>query len=134
MLTYNGSLKQNSRRLRANMTDAERRLWSKIRAHQLGLPFSRQKIIGPYIADFYCHQARLVIEVDGGQHFSEEAYQKDKKRDNYMGNKGLRVLRFSDTDVLTSIDGVVDTILVAISTPAKENPLDPPLPKGEDRH
>jgi very-short-patch-repair endonuclease len=73
MLSYNKSLKQLSRSLRTNRTDAERLLWSKIRGKQLkGQQFYGQKIVGEYIVDFYCPKSRLVIEVDGGQHYSAE--------------------------------------------------------------
>jgi very-short-patch-repair endonuclease len=73
MLPYNNKLKPFSRSLRSNMTDAERLLWSKIRWKQFkGVQFYRQKIIGNYIADFYCPKLKLVIEVDGGQHYSAE--------------------------------------------------------------
>jgi len=94
------------------MTDAERLLWSKLKGKQLkDLQFNRQKPIGNYIADFYCLKAKLVIEVDGGQHYSCDGKQKDKIRDDYMAQHGLRVLRFSDRDVLKNIDGVIETIL-----------------------
>ena len=73
MLSYNKDLKQLSRNLRSNMTDAEMLLWSRIRGKQLkGFQFYRQKIIGKYIADFYCPKASLVIEIDGGQHYDIE--------------------------------------------------------------
>lgn len=94
------------------MTDAERLLWSKIRNKQLkDYRFARQKIIGNYIADFFCSQALLVIELDGGQHYTPDGIQKDKIRDDYINSLGLRVLRFSDRDVLTNISGVIDEIM-----------------------
>ena len=78
----NKSLKQLSRNLRRNMTDAEKLLWSKIRDKQLkGVQVYRQKIIGNYIADFYCPKTRLVIEINGGQHYSAEGEEKDRLRD-----------------------------------------------------
>jgi len=93
------------------MTDAEKALWSKLRMKQLkGLMFSRQKPLGGYIVDFYCHKAKLVIEVDGGQHFNDEAVENDKVRDEFMGSTGLTVLRFMNTDVLNNIDGVIEVI------------------------
>ncbi len=79
------------------MTDAERLLWSKIRGKQLkGFQFYRQKIIGNYIADFFCPKSKLVIEVDGGQHYSAEGKEKDRMRNDYMKRTGITVLRFSD--------------------------------------
>jgi len=111
MLSYNKRLKERSRFLRGNMTDAERLLWSRVRRKQLkGCQFYRQKTIGNYIVDFYCPEANLIIEVDGGQHYSLEGEQKDGVRDSYMGQLGLKVLRFSDREVLENLDGVVEAI------------------------
>ena len=76
-----------------------------------GFQFYRQKIIGDYIVDFFCHRANLVIELDGGQHYTEEGAESDRQRDEYMRNCGLKVLRFSDTDVLKNVEGVVQIIL-----------------------
>ncbi len=111
MLSYNKSLKQLSRNLRINMTDAEKLLWSKIRGKQLkGFQFYRQKIIGNYIADFYCPKSKLVIEVDGGHHYSDEGKEKDNIRDDYMKETGITVIRFSDREVLNNIDAVLEEI------------------------
>ncbi len=111
MLSYNKGLKPFSQQLRNNLTDAERRLWVRIRGKQLkGLQFYRQKTIGDYIVDFYCPKAKLVIELDGGQHYTEEGKEKDKVRDDYLAGVGLQVLRFSDREVLTQIDGVLEKI------------------------
>jgi very-short-patch-repair endonuclease len=93
------------------MTDAERLLWSKIRAKQLkGYQFYRQRIIGNYIVDFYCPKAKLVIELDGGQHYSNEGLERDKIRDDYVSEQKLKVLRFSDRDVFENLNGVVERI------------------------
>jgi len=111
MLHYDRNLKQLSRELRENMTDAERQLWSKIRMKQLkGYQFYRQKPIGDYIVDFFCPRAKLVIEIDGSQHFSDEMTEYDRIRDEHMSSLGLRVLRFTNTEVLTHTDGVVERI------------------------
>ena len=111
MLPYNKDIKQLSRNLRSNMTDAEMLLWSKLRGKQLkGFQFYRQKIIGDYIADFYCPKARLVIEVDGGQHFDVEAREKDRERDCYMTKAEITVLRVSNSDVLGNIEAVLEMI------------------------
>ena len=108
---YNRKLKTLSRQLRKNMTDAEEVLWSKIRLKQLkDCQFYRQKIIGNYIVDFYCPKAKLVIEVDGGQHYNDEGIKKDKVRDDYMRSHKLKVLRFSDLDVFENLDAVVEMI------------------------
>ena len=93
------------------MTDAEKMLWSRLKGKQLkGHQFNRQKPIGSYIVDFYCLPAKLVIEVDGGQHYSPDGKEKDRVRDDYMAQNGLRVLRFSDRDIFENMDGVVETI------------------------
>jgi very-short-patch-repair endonuclease len=93
------------------MTVAEQFLWSKIRMKQVqGCWFYRQKPVGIYVADFYCPKVKLVIEVDGGQHYSDEVIEYDRARDNYMASLGLRVLRFTNIDVLTNIEGVVEVI------------------------
>ena len=111
MLSYNKDLKQFSQQLRKNMTDAELRLWSRIRGKQLkGLQFYRQKTIGNYIVDFYCPKAKLVIELDGGQHYTEEGKEKDQIRDGYLAGEGLKVLRFSDREALTQIEDVLRKI------------------------
>ncbi len=111
MHPYNPKLRQLSQNLRKNMTDAEKLLWSKLRMKQLkGYMFSRQKPLGEYIADFYCHQAKLVIEVDGGQHFSDESIEYDNVRGQFIESMGLTVLRFTNSDVIENIEGVVETI------------------------
>ena len=112
MLIYNRNLKRYSAELRKNMTDAERRLWSRIRMRQInGCQFFRQRIIGDYIVDFFCPRAKLVIEVDGSQHDSDEIAAADRKRDQVLENRGLKVIRFNDADVLANIEGVVEKIL-----------------------
>ena len=111
MYLYDPKLKKRSQELRKNMTDAERLLWSRLRMKQLGgLMFSRQKPLGEYIADFYCHKAKLVIEVDGGQHFSGSSIEYDRIRDEFLENMGLTVLRFTNNDVMNNIEGVVEII------------------------
>ena len=131
MLAYNGNLKQAARTLRANMTDAERHLWAKVRFKQLkGCQFYRQKPIGDYIVDFFCPRAKLVIEVDGSQHFSDEMTEYDRIRDEYLIGLGLRVLRFTNTDVLMHTEAVVESIVENMRVSEEEIPLGPPLQKG----
>ncbi len=111
MLPYNKNLKQSSRQLRENMTDAERHLWAKIRMKQLkGYQFYRQKPIGDYIVDFFCPRAKLVIEIDGSHRLVGEMIEYDRIRDDYLSSHGLRVLRFTNTEVLTHIEGVVGSV------------------------
>ena len=134
MLPYNGNLKQYSRQLRENMTDAERQLWAKIRMKQLkGCQFYRQKPIGDYIVDFFYPRAKLVIEVDGSHHLVGEMIEYDRIRDEYLSSFGLRVLRFTNLDVLAHIERVVESIEgeTPEEIPPRKIPLGPPLRKGE---
>lgn len=101
-----------ARELRRNDTDAEARLWSVLRAHRLGgWRWKRQVPWGPFILDFLCVDAGVVVEVDGGQHADQVSY--DERRTAYVQHSGLRVLRFWNSDVLTNRDGVCLTILRA---------------------
>jgi very-short-patch-repair endonuclease len=127
MLPRVKKLKQPARILRKNLTDAEQKLWSKLRRKQLdGFIFYRQKVIGRYIVDFYCHQARLVVEVDGGQHFTNPGVMKDCRRDSYLNSLGLNVLRFNNIDVLKNCDGVVSNIMEYLLSVKKNPPVVPP--------
>ena len=120
MLEYSCTLKQPSRKLRTNMTDAEQKLWSRLRGKQLlDVQFYRQKPLGPYIVDFYSHAAALVIEVDGGQHYEEEHARKDAERDEHLSVLGLRVMRFDNLQVLLETDAVVEEIFKAIEERTK---------------
>ena len=111
MFFYNTKLKRYSRELRKNMTDAERLLWSKLRRKQLrNCQFYRQRIIGSYIVDFYCPKAKLIIEVDGGQHYNEEGNRRDKAREDYLKKLGMKILRIPDTEVFKNIEGVIEKI------------------------
>jgi len=95
--------------LRHAPTPAEKKLWLYLRASQLdGNSFRRQHAIGPYITDFCCIKAKLVIELDGSQHLEQEEY--DLQRTAFLESEGYRVLRFWDNDVMKNIDGVVMTI------------------------
>ncbi len=118
MLYYNKNLKGYSRQLRKDMTNAERLLWSRVRRKQLqGYKFYRQKIIGNYIVDFYCPKAKLVIEIDGGQHYEDEDIKKDNVRDDYLREQRLTVLRFSDRYVFDNLDGVIERINDNLESP-----------------
>jgi len=111
MLPYNKRLKPFSRELRKKMTEAEQRLWSRVRRKQLkDCTFNRQKIIGPYIVDFYCNGAKLIVELDGGQHYHGEGLKQDKVRDQYFTDLGLHVLRFSDREVFKNMEGALERI------------------------
>ena len=109
-------LRANARALRENSTDAERILWSELRDHRLnGSGFRRQVPIESYVADFICHAAHLVIELDGGQHFSDQAEQADAARSTVIEAKGFMVLRFSNHDVMKNRTGVLETIAAAVA-------------------
>lgn len=111
MLPFNKRLKYFARALRQDMTDAENRVWAKIRKKQLkGYQFHRQKNIGNYIVDFYCSAANLIIEIDGGQHYSDEGLRRDAVRDEYLEYFGFEVLRFSDRDVFENLEAVLDIV------------------------
>jgi very-short-patch-repair endonuclease len=123
-------LRSNARVLRKNSTDAERLLWSELRNHRLnGNGFRRQVPIGSFIADFMCHDARLVIELDGGQHFSDDQERADAARTAVIQGKGFRVLRFSNHDVMTNRAGVLETIVAALEARAPT----PTLPRKRER-
>ncbi|HEV8391237.1 MAG TPA: endonuclease domain-containing protein [Dongiaceae bacterium] len=103
----------NARKLREAMTDAERALWRVLRGrHLAGYRFRRQEPIDHYVVDFICYEARLIIEVDGGQHFESDA---DKKRDAHLEWRGFRVLRFWNNDVLSNPEGVCRAILETLT-------------------
>ncbi len=112
---YNPKLKKRARRLRKNMTEAEVRLWNHLRRKQIkGLQFFRQRPISNYIVDFYAPEEKLVIEVDGGQHYEEEGLEYDEKRDAFLEGLGLKVIRFSNLDVLRNIEGVVKKVIEVV--------------------
>jgi very-short-patch-repair endonuclease len=98
--------------LRRNMTPAEQKLWLRLRGGRLeGFHFRRQQIIDAYIVDFYCHKSRLVVELDGSSHLDRQEY--DLQRDKDLNPRGLRVLRFFNTDVNKDIETVLGVILAA---------------------
>jgi very-short-patch-repair endonuclease len=111
MERYNPKLKENSRTLRSNMTDAEQMLWHHLRRKQIqGVQFYRQKPLLSFIVDFYCPAAKLVIELDGSQHFEAGHQAKDQARDAALAGLGLRVLRFDNRQVLLETDAVLAVI------------------------
>lgn len=95
-----------ARTLRSNMTGAERRLWSVLRKRQVGVKFRRQVPIGPYVVDFLCHEARLIVEMDGWSHGSAVQQSRDVARDVYLRRVGFRVLRIWNCQVMEDIEGV----------------------------
>ena len=105
MLAKNNNLLYNARELRKNMTKEERRLWYDF-LKDYPVKIYKQRIIGNYIADFYCASARLVIEIDGSQHYDEDGKRSDAERDEYMKRQGLKILRFSNLDIKRNFEGV----------------------------
>lgn len=131
MLPYNRNLKPLARTLRSNMTDAEQRLWSRLRRKQvLDLQFYRQKPLAGYIADFYCAAAKLVIELDGAQHHEAAAQDWDRQRTAALQQLGLRVIRFDNRQVLLELEEVMNVIFAEV---AKAIPPSPPFAKGGDK-
>ena len=119
------TVRRRARRLRSNMTDAERRLWSLLRQQQIsGHRFRRQHPCGPFILDFVCLDAKLVIEVDGGQH--GELEQQDNERSAWLARQGFRVLRFWNHDVLKTPDAVGEAIMLALASDIAPPPLPSP--------
>ncbi|MBI3570200.1 MAG: endonuclease domain-containing protein [Gammaproteobacteria bacterium] len=113
---------RRARTLRNSLTDTERCLWSRLKRQQInGYKFRRQFPLGPYIVDFVSLEARLVIEVDGGQHAKQT--KKDELRDKWLVSQDFRVLRFWNNDVLRETDAVIETIVQALrSTPTPSLP------------
>lgn len=95
---------QIARKLRGNLTEAEKKLWYYLRGKNLGVKFRRQQPIGKYFPDFVCLEKFLIIEIDGGQHFASED---DKVRDEYFKKEYFTVLRFWNNEVLENVEGVL---------------------------
>ena len=134
--TWNVSkkLRGNARELRKNSTDAERILWSELRDHRLnGAGFRRQVPIKNYIVDFACHAAKLVVELDGGQHFTDQAEVADAARSAVIEARGFLVLRFSNHDVMTNRVGVLETIATALAERAPTLTLPRKRERGQEQ-
>lgn len=120
---------RRSRILRNNSTDAERFLWQRLRGRQLGgYRFRRQVPIGSYIADFVSIDAKLVIELDGGQHQEKRAY--DERRDRFMKTLGYRIIRFWDTQIIEETDAVLETIMRELESVRPHPSLPPQAGEG----
>jgi very-short-patch-repair endonuclease len=106
---------KHAKKLRSNMTDAEQRLWYRLRGHRFeNVKFKRQVPIGPYIVDFACLNRNLVLEIDGGQHADSE---RDRSRDQWLQAQGFHVLRFWNNDVLRQTDSVLEVIMNSLNAP-----------------
>ena len=110
---HNKNLVENSKNLRKNMTKEEKHLWYDF-LKNLPITIKRQKIFGNYIVDFYCAEARIVIELDGSQHYEDIAQEKDSVRDKYLNDIGIKVLRYSNYDVLNKFEAVCQDIYANI--------------------
>ena len=104
-LAYNFELRERARSLRSNMTPQEKHLWYDF-LNSYPVRFRRQRPIGDYIVDFYCPKAKLVVELDGNEHFTEEGRRSDARRKEYLESLGLKVLRFPDWDVVKNFERV----------------------------
>jgi very-short-patch-repair endonuclease len=122
---YSKSLVPIARVLRKQMTDAERKLWSLLRGHQVDVKFRRQVPFGCCVVDFYCAKAKLVIELDGSQHYTNKGTQSDIKRDDYMRKIGCEVIRYSNYEIFENEDGVMQDIFehVKVRTGKSLDPL-----------
>ena len=108
---YNPNNLNNAKHMRSNMTEAEAKMWNILRAKRFyGFKFKRQVLIGDYIVDFVCETKKIIIEIDGGQHNSEENIVYDKNRTIYLNSQGYEVLRFWNNEVLSNIEGVCEVI------------------------
>ncbi len=122
-------MRARARTLRREQTEAERAIWNLLRAHRLnGAGFRRQTPIGPYVADFMCRHAHLIVEIDGGQHFETGQAKRDARRDAFLAAKGFRVLRFHNHDVMTNRQGVAETIAASLAAAPS-----PTLPRKRGR-
>ena len=122
--------RSRAKQLRQTMTRAETLLWRYLKANRMdGIGFRRQTPIGNYIVDFVCFSANLVVELDGEPHDFEERQNADQRRDAFLAAEGFRVLRFTNGQVMSNLEGVVEAIRQAISFGASGSPLSPPLPR-----
>ncbi|MEN8251795.1 MAG: endonuclease domain-containing protein [Bacteroidota bacterium] len=106
---------KNAQFLRDNETKTEKLLWSRLRNKQLGVKFRRQHPIGNYIADFYCHKAQLVIELDGIYHERSSQRKTDKLRDEVLEELGIRILHFTDDEVINDMPSIITKIELQLS-------------------
>ncbi len=121
---------KTARRLRRNQTDVERMLWFRLRDRRLGgWKFRRQFPIDRFVVDFFCADAHLIVELDGGQHAAQAAA--DAQRTKILEAMGYLVLRYWNNDVMQNIDGVVEDITTALERHRSEPPHPHPLPSGE---
>lgn len=114
---------RSAKQLRREMSPPERLLWSRLRQRPSGIKFRNQHPAGPYVADFYCHEHRLIIEIDGVAHDMGDRPSRDLKRDHWFQYRGLRVVRYSAKQVLADPDGVAESILAVCLAAAPPSAL-----------
>ncbi|HWC56338.1 MAG TPA: DUF559 domain-containing protein [Sphingomicrobium sp.] len=127
-LTGPEETKKRARELRGRMSLPERVLWRQLRLKQTGLRFRRQHPAGTYVLDFYCHEAKLCIEIDGGAH--DFTATRDDRRDRWLASQGVRTLRIAANDVLCNLEGVIQFIIAEARTPSDALCASAP-PEGE---
>ena len=110
-----GLLKENARSNRKNMTEAESLFWSLVKGGSLGQKCLRQHIIGDYIVDFLFRKSKVVVEIDGGYHFTEEQQKDDEIRTNWLEYQGYKVVRFTNEQVLCDTDSVIKELKVSLN-------------------
>jgi very-short-patch-repair endonuclease len=136
MIHGSKDVQQRARRLRRAMSLPEVMLWRALRERPAGLRFRRQHPAGPYVLDFFCPAQKLAIEVDGEAHNRGDAPARDARRDAWLGEQGVRVMRVAASDILTELDTVVRSIIAGAASasryPSTACGGPPPLPRGED--
>ena len=120
-----------ARSLRLHQTDAENLLWLLLRNRSFGFKFRRQHPVGRFILDFYCHQARLAVELDGGEHNEDSAALKDEFRSSELLKMGIHVIRFWNDEVLTSTEAVLERIYLELIGRAGPHPCPSPGGRGD---
>ncbi len=126
---FRQTLVSRAREMRKEMPAAELALWNRLRGDQLGVRFRRQHRIDSYIADFFAHAVKLIVEVDGDSHAERQEY--DEKRTHWMNGKGLTVVRHTNEDVLRNLDAVVQSIADLVASATRPSPLPSPRSTGK---
>ena len=121
---YNARSRKSFRKeLRNSLTASEAVLWNHLKGSQLGKKFRRQFSVGPYIVDFFCPECRVAVELDGAKHFTEEGAMHDAKRDEYLKEQDIRVLRFENKALYRNLEFVLETIKEALDSTTPPSPF-----------
>ncbi|MGA3286661.1 MAG: DUF559 domain-containing protein [Bacteroidota bacterium] len=116
-LQYRHGSVGRARAFRQSMTDGEQKLWSRLRGKQLEYYFRRQTPIGKYIVDFVCWKEKLVVEIDGSQHFTSAGKEHDRIRGKFLKEQGFRILHYDSVEVLNNTDGIIEVIYENLKNP-----------------